>query len=82
MRKPHHSLLFLIRDTDGDEVEGRDQQSASLDSNDKSTEVEAAEIHNDDDKENKQGGRRAKGRVWCQKQVETKSYQELSHLLI
>lgn len=39
-------------DTDGDEVEGRDQQSASLDSNDKSTEVEAAEIHNDDDKEN------------------------------
>ncbi|KAG7556496.1 hypothetical protein ISN44_As11g025220 [Arabidopsis suecica] len=46
-------------ETDGDEVEGREQQSASLGSNDssegnkmKSTEDETPEIHNEDEKEN------------------------------
>lgn len=59
MKKPHHLLLFLIRDTDGDEVEGREQQSTSNDSSEgnkvKSTEDvgdEALEIHNEDEKEN------------------------------
>lgn len=59
MRKPNHSLLFLIRESDGDEVQGREQQSGSLVSNDSSesykmelTEDEAPDIDNDDEKEN------------------------------